>query len=106
MDAAAQGKCPSDCEKYAGNPSCCIRSDCPLECQEKSLWGECPRQCKEFAGNPDCCAATCPAKCTNRRRSECSGGGVSECDGIPGCCPEHFDIVFGAGVYLASDNDQ
>ena len=39
-----------------------------------------------------------------RRRKECGAGGVAECDGIPGCCPEHFDIVFGAGVYLATDN--
>ena len=39
-----------------------------------------------------------------RRRKECSAGGVNECDGIAGCCPEHFDIVFGAGVYLESDN--
>ena len=38
-----------------------------------------------------------------RRRKECSAGGVSECDGIPGCCPEHFDLVFGAGVYLANE---
>jgi len=104
MTAAAKGECPSECEQYAGNPKCCIRSDCPLDCQEKSLWGECPKKCKEFAGNPDCCAATCPAKCTNRRRKECSAGGVNECDGIAGCCPEHFDIVFGAGVYLESDN--
>jgi len=104
MDAAKSGKCPSDCEKYAGNPKCCIRSDCPIECQEKSLWGECPAQCKEFAGNPDCCAPTCPAKCTNRRRKECSVGGVTECDGIPGCCPEKFDVVFGVGVYLENND--
>ena len=104
MDAAKSGKCPSDCEQYAGNPNCCIRSDCPLECQEKSLWGECPAQCKEFAGNPDCCAATCPAKCSNRRRKECSAGGVAECDGIPGCCPEKFDVVFGFGVYLDNED--
>jgi len=103
MDSAKKGECPSECEQYAGNPNCCIRSDCPLECQEKSLWGECPAQCKEYAGNPDCCAATCPPKCTNKRRKECSAGGVSECDGIPGCCPEKFDVVFGYGVYLEND---
>eukprot|EP00092_Neocalanus_flemingeri_P023887 GFUD01025912.1.p1 GENE.GFUD01025912.1~~GFUD01025912.1.p1 ORF type:complete len:697 (+),score=162.50 GFUD01025912.1:64-2154(+) len=103
MDEAKKGKCPSECKKYAGNPNCCIRSDCPVECQEKSLWGECPAQCKQFAGNPDCCAATCPAKCTNKRRKECSGGGVAECDGIPGCCPEKFDVIFGPGVFLKNE---
>ena len=41
-------------------------SECPLDCQEKSLWGECPAKCKPFEGDPNCCAATCPAKCTNR----------------------------------------
>ena len=58
-----------------------------------------------YEGDPDCCAPTCPAKCTNKRRSECSAGGVRECDGIPGCCPELFDVVFGAGVFLDDGED-
>ena len=119
MEAAARGECLPECKQYAGNPKCCrfVTDDdvcsrprdicvcsrsgmCSADCQEKSFWGECPKRCKEFEGDPDCCAPTCPAKCTNRRRGECGAGGVPECDGIPGCCPEHFDIVFGAGVYL------
>ena len=118
MEAAARGECLPECKQYAGNPKCCrcVTDDdvcrdivtfvccrsgmCSADCQEKSFWGECPKRCKEFEGDPDCCAPTCPAKCTNRRRAECGAGGVPECDGIPGCCPEHFDIVFGAGVYL------
>ena len=35
-----------------------------------------------------------------RRRKECSAGGIPECDNIPGCCAEHFDVVYGVGVYL------
>lgn len=33
-------------------------------------------------------------------RGSCEATGTEECGGIPGCCPEHFDQVFGAGVYL------
>ena len=90
----------SKCGEMRDSCVCCRSGMCSADCQEKSFWGECPKRCKEFEGDPDCCAPTCPAKCTNRRRGECGAGGVPECDGIPGCCPEHFDIVFGAGVYL------
>jgi len=91
------------CKAYETKYSKCYFkpiTGCPPECIEKSRWGECPAQCKAYEGNPDCCAPTCPAKCTNKRRGECSASGVSECNGIPGCCPEKFDVVFGAGVYL------
>jgi len=81
-------------------PPTCERNP---ECAEKSRWGECPAECKQYEGNPDCCAPTCPAKCTNKRRGECSAGGVQECKGIPGCCPEKFDVVYGAGVYLEDE---
>merc|ERR1712111_189090 len=99
MDAAKSGNCLPECKGYEGNPRCCP-GECPLDCQEKSLWGECLAKCKPFEGDPNCCAATCPAKCTNRRRKECSAGGIPECDNIPGCCAEHFDVVYGVGVYL------
>jgi len=99
-DSVARGEQNDDCKQYLGDTQCYIRTDCPNECQQKALWGECPAQCKEFMGNPDCCAPTCPAKCTNKRRGSCEASGAEECGGIPGCCPEHFDQVFGAGVYL------
>lgn len=99
--SASRGENNPSCRQHAGNPKCYVPSgDCPDECQQKSLWGECPAQCKEYEGNPDCCAPTCPAKCTNKRRSECSAGGVEECGGVAGCCPEKYGQVFGAGVYL------
>jgi len=104
--SASRNENNPNCKQYVGNPICYIPdSTCPAECQQKALWGECPRQCKEYMGNPDCCAPTCPAKCTNKRRGECGAGGVPECDGIAGCCPEHFNEVFGAGVYLPPPAD-
>ena len=32
-------------------------------------------------------------------RGACSAGGVPECGGVEGCCPELYGQVFGAGVY-------
>jgi len=72
---------------------------CSEFCRESAVWGECPRECKHHAGDPDCCAPDCPYKCTNKRRSECSAAGVSECEGILGCCPEKFDSIFGAVTF-------
>ena len=40
-----------------------------------------------------------------RRRKECSAGGIPECDNIPGCCAEHFDVVYGVGVYLPQGSE-
>jgi len=100
QDSVKRGETNEACREYLGDTQCYINGDCPDECQQKSLWGECPAQCKEYMGNPDCCAPTCPPKCTNKRRGSCEATGTEECGGIPGCCPEHFDQVFGAGVYL------
>ena len=36
-------------------------------------------------------------------RGECSAGGVPECGGIKGCCPERYDIVYGVGLYADED---
>ena len=79
------------CYKYNGA--------CSEFCRESSKWGECPKECKKFKGDPDCCAPDCPAKCTNKRRNECNARGVSECNAIPGCCPEKFDSIFGAVTF-------
>lgn len=79
------------CYKYKGA--------CSEHCRESSKWGECPKECKKHQGDPDCCAPDCPFKCTNKRRNECSALGVNECGGIPGCCPEKFDSVFGAVTF-------
>ena len=41
-------------------------------------------------------------------RDECSSGGVPECDMIPGCCPQHFNELYGAvsfGDEDGQDND-
>merc|ERR1712059_177871 len=107
QESARRGETNKNCKEHLGDRDCYIPSTvCSEECQQKSLWGECPQSCKEFEGNPDCCAPTCPPKCSNKRRSECSSGGVRECGGIPGCCPEKYDIVFGAGVYLPPPETQ
>ena len=58
------------------------------------MWGECPAQCQQHQGDPDCCAPTCPPQCTNKRGEECARGGVVECAGVAGCCPEHFHTVY------------
>jgi len=55
---------------------------------------------------PDCCPERpkkCPPKCTCKRR--CSGGsvGVPECDMVPGCCPEHFNELYGAVSFRDED---
>ena len=84
------------CYKYKGDGT---RSVCSEYCRESSKWGECPKECKKHKGDPDCCAPECPSKCTNKRRNECSARGVSECDGIPGCCPEKFDSIYGAVTF-------
>ena len=43
-------------------------------------------------------------------RDECSSGGVPECDMVPGCCPEHFNELYGAVSFgdedgQGNDND-
>jgi len=81
---------------------------CPDKCEraikEKTKDQSC---CSEYGSR--CCyqAKPCPAKCVFK--SPCLSSqnkpldvevGVQECDNVPGCCPERFDVVFGAGVYL------
>jgi len=101
QDSVKRNETNEACREYLGDSKCYLPSgNCPNECQQKALWGECPAACKEYMGNPDCCAPTCPPKCTNKRRGSCEATGIEECGGIPGCCAEHFDQVFGVGVYL------
>jgi len=60
------------------------------------LIGHCPKACKQYAGDANCCAPKCPPKCTSTRRGSCAATGVPECGKIAGCCPDHFDELFGA----------
>ena len=43
-----------------------------------------------------------PENCT-LTRGECSAGGVPECGGVEGCCPERYDSVYGVGLYADED---
>jgi len=102
--SASRGETNPDCRQHLGDKECYAPpSTCPVECQKDAALGFCSSKCKEFEGNPDCCAPTCPAKCTNKRRGECSAGGVPECGGVAGCCPERYDIVYGVGLYADED---
>jgi hypothetical protein len=38
-----------------------------------------------------------------RRRGECSAQGVEECRGVPGCCPEKYDAVYGDVSFAQGD---
>ena len=120
--SASRGETNPDCRQHLGDRECYAPpSTCPVECQKDAALGFCSSKCKEFEGNPDCCAPTCPAKCTSKRRleilgtkslhlnhlklirGECSAGGVPECGGVKGCCPERYDIVYGVGLYADED---
>ena len=105
-DAAKRKQCAAGCEKW--NRQDCCYSDCPSDCIEKARWGECPKKCAKFKDDPKCCAPKCPAKCTNKRSAlwkisgtseKCRSEGVPECGGIKGCCPEHYDVLFGAVAF-------
>merc|ERR1711962_492466 len=102
--SASRGETNPKCRKHLGDKECYVPpSTCPVECQKDAALGFCSSKCKQFEGNPDCCAPTCPAKCTNKRRGECSAGGVPECGGVEGCCPERYDSVYGVGLYADED---
>jgi len=107
MDAARRGQCLPKCRKYQGDSDCCAGPppECPARCVEQARYGFCPTACKIYEGDINCCAPTCPAKCTNRRRGSCAAGGVAECNNIPGCCPDQYDVLFGAVAFDGKSND-
>merc|ERR1719237_481459 len=75
--------------------------DCSPNCMLQLPWQQCPLGCSSHNLPPPCCRPSCPAKCARG-----VGGPVAcppttalrECDMVPGCCPEPFDLVFGAGA--------
>merc|ERR1719239_1684815 len=77
----------------------------PTTCSPNCLlvlpWQQCPLGCSSHNLPPPCCRPSCPAKCARN-----VGGpeacpqttALRECEMVPGCCPEPYDLVFGAGA--------
>jgi len=82
-----------------------VKNSCSKECSKAAKAGKCLQECRKHSGNPACCAPTCPVKCTSNRQGECSDAGVEECGGIPGCCPDRYDLVLGDVAVGGQDGD-
>lgn len=89
-------KCPTwDTEWYCPAAE---TTDLGLICQNNPYLNKCSN-CPDCPERPK----KCPPKCTCKRRGECSSGGVPECDMVPGCCPQHFNEVYGAVSFADED---
>jgi len=79
-------------------------TNCSPNCLLVLPWQQCPLGCSSHNFPPPCCRPSCPAKCARN-----VGGSAAcpqtttfrECDLVPGCCPEPYDLVFGAGADFA-----
>merc|ERR1711962_789882 len=102
--------CPSDCteafrrretlakcKQFKDEYKDCYYEKCSEECKTSASRGETNPKCRKHLGDKECYVppSTCPG--------ECSAGGVPECGGVEGCCPERYDSVYGVGLYADED---
>jgi len=72
---------------------------CPPSCILSIPWQQCPLGCSSHNSPPPCCRPRCPAKCARNVGDSCAPSTtLRECGLVPGCCPEPYDLVFGAGA--------
>jgi len=89
-------KCPTwDTEWYCPAAE---TTDLGLICENNPYLNKCPN-CPDCPERPK----KCPPKCTCKRRDECNPRGVEECDMVPGCCPQHFNELYGAVSFADED---
>jgi len=88
-------KCPTwDIEWYC--PAAETKNIQPI-CKDNLDLNKCPEcPCPERPKK-------CPPKCTCKRRCEGGASGVRECDMVPGCCPQHFNELYGAVSFADED---
>merc|ERR1712128_332016 len=81
LSEAKKGNCPSKCEKYKGDISCCNPIQfptttlppvgCPQECKEAALSNQCLPQCKVYKGDTSCCnEGYLPPGCSKNARMQ------------------------------------
>jgi hypothetical protein len=71
---------------------------CPPACLLSLPWQRCPVGCAWHGLSAPCCRPACPPKCA-RGPAGCSGP-ARECGLVPGCCPQPFSFVSGAGAHF------